>query len=116
MNPRRGEVWWVKLDPAVGSEQAKTRPVVVVSADGMGRLPLRIVVPCTEWKAQYEGYPWFVRLPAQASSGLQKDSGADSFQVRSLSLKRFARRAGRLDDESLGEIAAAIALCVDYEG
>jgi mRNA interferase MazF len=114
MSPRRGEVWWVNLDPSVGSEQAKTRPVVVLSADGLGRLPLRIVVPCTDWKAQYEGYPWFIRLLAQASNGLQKDSGA--FQVRSLSLQRFARRAGRLNDELLGEIAAAIALCVDYEG
>ena len=116
MSPKRGEVWWVNLDPTVGSEQAKTRPVVVVSADGIGKLPLRIVVPCTEWKAQYETSPWFIYLPAQASNGLQKDSGADAFQVRSLSLERFVRRVGRLDDGAVGEIAAAIALCVDYEG
>lgn len=116
MSPRRGEVWWVNLDPAVGSEQAKTRPVVVMSSDSVGKLPLRIVVPCTDWKQQFENYPWFVHLPAQAASGLKKESGADAFQVRSLSLKRFGSRAGRLDDGTVGEIAAAIALCVDYEG
>ncbi len=116
MSPRRGEVWWVSLDPAVGAAQSKTKPVVVMSADGVGKLPLRIVVPCTDWKPRYEDYPWFVHLPAQAANGLRKDSGADAFQVRSLSLERFARRAGRLYGGTIGEIAAAIALCVDYEG
>ena len=28
---RRGEIWWVRLDPAVGSEIAKTRPCLIVS-------------------------------------------------------------------------------------
>ncbi|HTB19082.1 MAG TPA: type II toxin-antitoxin system PemK/MazF family toxin [Bryobacteraceae bacterium] len=29
--PRRGEIWWVNLDPTVGAEIKKTRPCVVIS-------------------------------------------------------------------------------------
>ncbi len=31
--PRRGELYWVNLDPTIGSEIAKTRPAVIVSND-----------------------------------------------------------------------------------
>jgi mRNA interferase MazF len=44
---RRGEVWWVNLEPIVGAEMNKVRPAVIVGRDDMGRLPLRVVVPVT---------------------------------------------------------------------
>ena len=46
----RGEVWVVNLDPTIGAEIRKTRPVVVVSSDAMDALPLKLVAPLTEWK------------------------------------------------------------------
>jgi len=51
---RRGEVWLINLDPAIGAEIKKTRPAVIVNDDSMGILPLKIIVPITEWKARYE--------------------------------------------------------------
>lgn len=45
--PKRGEIWLVDFDPTTGSEIGKRRPAVVVGIDGVGRLPLRIVVPVT---------------------------------------------------------------------
>lgn len=50
MTPSRGQVWVVNLDPTVGSEIRKTRPVVVVNSDAIGTLPIRLVAPLTEWK------------------------------------------------------------------
>ncbi len=47
VNPKRGEVWWVSLDPTRGAEMQKTRPAVVLSSNRLGRLPLRLVVPLT---------------------------------------------------------------------
>ena len=61
--PKRGEVWDVDFDPPRGAEIGKTRPAVVISEDAIGRLPLRIVVPITEWNSRYATYPWFVQLP-----------------------------------------------------
>ena len=40
---KRGEVWWVAFDPAVGSEIRKTRPAVIVSNDAANRRLARAV-------------------------------------------------------------------------
>src|SRR5688572_3081893 len=87
--PKRGDVWLIDFDPAVGAEIQKVRPAVVISMDTVGRLPLRLVVPLTDWKSHYASCPWFVAIPASATNGLIKDSGADTFQTKSLALSRF---------------------------
>jgi mRNA interferase MazF len=110
--PKRGEIWLVDFDPATGAEITKVRPAVVISVDSVGRLPLRMVVPVTDWKPHYAAYPWFVELPMTAANGLVKDSGADAFQTKSVSLTRFSRRVGAITAAQIDEIAAAIALCV----
>ena len=89
--PKRGEIWLVDFDPGRGAEISKLRPAVVISADTVGRLPLRIVVPITDMKPHYAHYPWFVEIPAAPLSGLMKDSAADGFQTKSVSLTRFKR-------------------------
>src|SRR3954470_16649277 len=110
--PARGEIWLIDFDPAVGAEIRKLRPAVVISVNSIGRLPLRLVVPITDWKPQYASYPWFVELPASPTNGLTKDSGADAFQTKSVSLSRFVDRLGEVMPTQLDEIAEAIALCV----
>jgi mRNA interferase MazF len=102
----------IDFDPSVGAEIRKVRPAVVISLDTVGRLPLRLVVPITDWKPQYAGYPWFVELPASPTNGLSKDSGADAFQTKSVSISRFVDRLGELTPTQLDETAEAIALCV----
>lgn len=110
--PSRGEVWLVDFDPAVGAEIQKVRPALVVSLDSIGRLPLRMVVPLTDWKPPYANFPWFVLIPADGSNGLSKDSGADAFQTKSVSLSRFVRRLGAITAAQLDDVASGIALCV----
>jgi mRNA interferase MazF len=110
--PRRGEIWLVDFDPAVGAEIQKVRPAVVISMDTIGRLPLRMVVPVTDWKAHYANYPWFVELPTSSTNGLAKDSGADAFQTKSVAHSRFVRLVGQVTVAQLDDIATAIALCV----
>jgi mRNA interferase MazF len=87
---------------------------VVVSVPEVGRLPLHIVVPITDWKPYYASFPWFVFLPTTISNGLQKASGADTFQIKSVADARFVRRLGSLTDEEMDNLARAIALCVGY--
>ena len=54
---QRGEIWLINLDPTIGAEIRKTRPAVIVNDDEMGILPLRVIVPITEWKEQFAVAP-----------------------------------------------------------
>jgi mRNA interferase MazF len=109
---RRGEIWEVEFRPAVGAEIQKLRPAAIINAPEIGRLPLCIVVPVTEWKSVFAEFSWFVFLQPTAENGLTKDSGADAFQVKSVSKERLQRRLGKITDDQTELIAAAIALCV----
>lgn len=112
--PTRGEVWMVQFDPAIGDEQQKIRPAVVVSVPSVGRLRLRVVVPLTHWQVRYSAFAWFTYVPVTPANGLARDSGADAFQVKSVSVQRFQRRMGSLTAAQMDEIASAIALCVGF--
>ena len=104
----------MRFDPSIGAEIQKLRPAVVVSVAEVGRLPLRIVVPLTDWKPIYAGFPWFVHIAATGQNGLAKESGADAFQVKSVATTRFAHQLGVLTDDEMTRIVAAIALCIGY--
>ena len=50
MKVDRGDIWLVNLEPTIGAEIRKTRPVVVIGSDAVGLLPIRLVAPLTGWK------------------------------------------------------------------
>ncbi|MBB4080383.1 mRNA interferase MazF [Lewinella aquimaris] len=91
---RRGEIWLINLDPTVGAEIAKKRPALIINEDGVGKLPLRVIAPITNWKSHYNLVPWMVRLSSDEVSGLDKESAADIFQARSISTKRMISKLG----------------------
>ena len=111
----RGDVWLVNLDPTIGQEIKKTRPAVVVSSNSIGKLPLKIIVPITDWKPPYANYPWMVYLEPDQQNGLSKKSGADTFQVRSVDQARLTRKLGQLPEPVMEEIATGIAICIEYK-
>ena len=105
---RRGEVWLVNLDPTLGAEMRKTRPAVIVSSDLVGILPLRIIVPLTDWKERYGAAPWMVRVNANPLNGLEKDSAADCFQVRSLSTSLRIEDGRRAEGFGFSSVSADV--------
>jgi mRNA interferase MazF len=107
---RRGEVWLINLDPSLGAEIRKTRPAVIVNDDAVGVLPLRVIVPLTEWKGRYADAPWMVRVRPRPANGLDKDSAADAFQIRSVARERFVKLLGTLTDPEMKAIGGALAL------
>jgi mRNA interferase MazF len=106
---RRGEIWLINLDPTVGAEIRKTRPAVIVNDDAVGILPLKVIVPVTDWKDRYAVAPWLVRLDPNSDNGLTKPSAADAFQVRAVAQQRFVQRLGSLPDNQLRQITTALA-------
>jgi mRNA interferase MazF len=107
---RRGEIWLLNLDPTVGAEIRKTRPVIIVNDDAIGILPLKVIVPVTDWKEHYAVAPWMVKLHPDSQNGLTKLSAADSFQVRSVARERFVQRIGKISDLQLRNIEEALAV------
>jgi mRNA interferase MazF len=110
--PKRGEVWIVDLDPTRGAEIQKQRTAVVMSSDGLAKLPIHIIVPITGWQPGFASSAWFYKLVPTNKNGLSKESGADAFQLRSVARERFIKKLGALDAEQLDEIAYRVALCI----
>jgi mRNA interferase MazF len=99
---RRGEIWWVCLDPAQGSEIRKTRPCVVVSAEQINqqrRTP--VVVPLSA--APDAAPPVVVSAPSAGG-----DSVAVVDQVRAVDKSRFIRTSGSLSLEDMATVEAAL--------
>jgi mRNA interferase MazF len=105
---QRGEIWLVNLDPTVGSEIRKTRPAVIVSSDLIGILPLKVIVPLTEWRERYANAPWMVRIDAEDQNGLAKTSAADGLQIRSISHQRLVKKLGLLQPIQVAQIVQAV--------
>jgi mRNA interferase MazF len=105
---KRGEIWLVNLDPTVGSEIKKTRPAVIISSDLVGILPLKVVVPLTDWKDRYTSAPWMVRLDPDEHNGLSKSSTADALQIRSVSEQRLVKRLGFIPPIQIATIVQAV--------
>lgn len=109
----RGEIWEVDLNPTQGAEIRKQRPCVVISSDQVGVLPLKVVVPVTEWDAGFAQAVWHVKLSPRPENGLTKESSADAFQVRSVATSRFASKLGVVSADELDDIVAAVALVIE---
>lgn len=96
---RRGEIRPASLDPSLGAEATKTRPVVIVSNDGSNMRAERLgrgvitVVPLTSNVTHVA--PFQVFLDA-ADTGLPRDSKAQAEQVRSIDVRGLGSVIGRL--------------------
>lgn len=101
MSAERWSVWLADLEPVVGSEQGKTRPVLVISATRLNdTLPVVNVLPLTSRKPNRRVYPNETLLPAGAA-GLPNESLVLCYQIRTLDKRRLKREFGTLDDETL---------------
>jgi len=112
--PKRGEIWLVRFDPTVGSEIRKTRPAIVVSSDAVGRLPIKLVAPITDWKDRYAAHIWHIRIGPSPMNGLAKTSAADALQLRGVDHLRFVRKLGEVSPVILRQIVVAVTAIIEY--
>lgn len=110
----RGEIWIVDLEPALGSEQRKRRPALVIGSDRFGVLPVKLAAPITGWKDQFTPYLWFTKIEPDEINGLDKTGGIDALQVRALDASRFVRKVGRADEVVTEEVVSALAIVTEF--
>lgn len=113
--PRRGEIWEVDLNPTIGSEMSKSRPVLVMSSDGIQSLAIKIVAPITGWKDFFTNNIWMVRIDPDAQNNLSKVSAINVLQVRGVDNKRFKKQIGKVTAQVLEEAVTALAATVEYQ-
>src|SRR5215831_18281147 len=95
VDARRGEVWWVRLDPTLGSEIAKTRPCVIFSGNVFNRLRRTVVViPLSSSPAA--AAPLLVPVRCDG-----RDVVAVTDQIRAVAKQRLDRRIGELSVNDL---------------
>ena len=99
---KRGEIWWVQFDPAIGSEVRKMRPAIIVSNDAANRNLARVVVvPVTSNVArQYPGEA-VVTIAGNKSKAM-----AD--QIMAADKSRLTRRHGVLSKSDMQAVEEAI--------
>jgi len=112
---KQSEIWLINLDPTIGAEIKKTRPAIIVNDNSLGKLPLKIIVPLTDWKERYAVAPWMVKIYTDHLNNLSKESAADCFQIRSISEERFIKRIGKISANNLDEIKEALSKVLTIE-
>ena len=109
MTAKRSSVWLANLDPVVGSEQGRTRPVLVLSDTRLNQiLPVVNALPITSRKHNRRIYPNETLVPA-GTAGLEVESIVLWYQIRTLDKQRLVRRIGRLEEPTFRrEVIAAL--------
>ena len=107
MNISRGDIYLAALDPVVGREIAKTRPVIVVSNNINNMYADTVtVLPITSKKLK-KTYPFELLLP-KGTGNLPQDSKAKADQIRTLDKTRLVKHIGKLKKEHLDLLNKAI--------
>jgi mRNA interferase MazF len=98
MTVRRWSLYRANLDPVIGSEQGKSRPVLVISEDAINDL-LNIVnvIPITTRKPSRRIYPNEALIPAN-NFGLSSESVILCHQIRTLDKQRLSTLYGAVTD------------------
>lgn len=114
MKVRRGEVFWVRLDPVLGSEQGGLRPALIIQNDVSNEFsPVTIVAAITTKKYSRE-YPTNVFIKKE-DSRLPQDSTVLLNQVRTIDKKRLDRKISSLPDEIMKKVNKAISISLGLE-
>jgi len=104
---RRGDVWLAGLDPVIGSEQGKTRPVVIVQNDVANEYSPVVIVAAVTTAVGPREYPTEVRVRAP-EGGLEKDSAILLNQIRTIDKRRMIERWGTLAPETMQRLDEAL--------
>jgi mRNA interferase MazF len=99
---QRGEVWWIRLDPTLGSEIAKTRPCVILSGNVFNRLRRTVVVVPLSSSPQASA-PLLVSVCCDGRNVV-----AVTDQIRAVARQRLDRRMGELSIDDLKAVEQGI--------
>jgi mRNA interferase MazF len=107
--PVQCEIWAADLNPSVGAEPGKVRPVVILQSDILNKGGHSTFVVCVISSQHKEGFS-LIRVPIEPtnSNGLLKKSYILCDQIRSMDITRFKERIGMLDKDTAKRLTEGI--------
>lgn len=106
--PRRGEVWWIDLEPVRGLEQGKKRPCLVASDNIFNAIPHGLV-----WVVPVSSNPRRHNLTVEVTppeGGMKVARAVLCHQLRTVSVERLEKRAGTVSPVTMREVMRRIVL------
>ncbi len=89
--PKRGDIYWVNLDPTVGSETRKTRPCLIISNNAQNKISLRVIMaPITSNTKTI--YPFEAKVMVK-----EKEGKVMLDQIRALDKQRLGKKIASID-------------------
>jgi len=101
----RGDIYWADLNPVRGSEQAGSRPVIILSQDAFNQLSGTVIAVAITSQPQRAGFPLTLEL---SGHGLPKRSWVKISQIRTLSVERLGKKIGAVTPEELDQIVEGL--------
>jgi len=101
----RGEIRWADLNPVRGREQARLRPVLVLSHDVFNERSGTVIAVALTSQPQRAGFPLTLELQTPK---LPKRSWAKISQIRTLAVERVGARLGRASPEELSQVVEGL--------
>ena len=105
MKCKRGEIWWVDLDPTRGKEAKKIRACLIIQNDiGNEESDLTTVIPFLSVK----NYPFVANVKPDDANQLDRERGLHCNQIRSVDRSRLKSKLGYLESSYLSKIKRAL--------
>jgi mRNA interferase MazF len=107
MNPARGDVWLANLDPTRGSEQAGSRPVLILQNDLIGAYTSTVIAVPLTTNLRRASLPSCVQID-RSEGGLSSDSVVLCHQLRVLDRTRLCRKLGSVSQRTLTAVEGSL--------
>jgi mRNA interferase MazF len=107
--PKQYEIWFADLDPSIGSEPGKIRPMVIIQSDVLNKAGHGTTVACAISSLTTAGVS-FIRIAIDPSgnNGLSKRSYILCDQIRAIDVSRLKNRVGMLEQNDINRLNASV--------
>lgn len=109
---KRGDIYYVNLDPTIGDEASKKRPCLILQNDlGNKYSKKTIIVPFLKPNK----YPFIVVVEPSKQNNLDRQRGLDLSHIRSVSIERIGNKLGVLEDKYFSAIKRAVLIQLGFD-
>nr|WP_290224189.1 type II toxin-antitoxin system PemK/MazF family toxin [Trichocoleus desertorum] len=109
---KRGEIWWVDLNPVVGSETGKDRPCLILQNDvGNQKGATTVIAPLLPGS---KTYPFVVNVSPTPQNGLDQLRYVNLSQIRTVDHQRITNKRGVLENTYWEEIEKAVCIQLGF--